>query len=120
MRLLADENMHGDIVGWLRANGHDVRYAAEEMPAQPDDSVLRTAADEDRVVITDDKDFGELVFHRLASSSGVILLRLSAPSIQTRIHYLERVWSVVERHAAGKFVVVTDDRVRVRSMRRPL
>lgn len=75
MRILADENLHADIVHWLRAGGHDVSYAAETMAGEPDESILRRARAEDRIVITDDKDFGELVLRKGLANAGVLLLR---------------------------------------------
>ena len=58
MRFLADENIHADLVAWLRSGGHDVSYAAETMPSEPDDSVLRRAREEGRVVVTDARTSG--------------------------------------------------------------
>ena len=48
MRLLADENVHGELVTWLRTAGHDVAYVAEFAPGAPDDDVLRLAHAERR------------------------------------------------------------------------
>ena len=84
MRLLADENIHADLVVWLRAQKHDVVYAAEFLQQTEDSSLLLLAEAQQRVVITDDKDFGELVFHRHLPTSGVILLRLRMPQIELR------------------------------------
>lgn len=77
MRLLADENLHAGIVAWLRLNGHDVTYAAETLRGEPDEVVLARAREEIRVVVTDDKDFGDLVVRRRLSTAGVLLLRQS-------------------------------------------
>ena len=72
MRLLADENLHAGLVEWLRSNGHDVVYVAEMFGGEPDDVVLRRARDANRIVVTDDKDFGELVVRRRLSTAGVV------------------------------------------------
>lgn len=61
MLLLADENIHADLVAWLRGAGHDVLYAAETMRRAPDPELLELARRERRIVLTDDLDFGELV-----------------------------------------------------------
>ncbi|HEX8521020.1 MAG TPA: DUF5615 family PIN-like protein [Tepidisphaeraceae bacterium] len=58
MRLLADENIHVEIVQQLRALGHDVISALESFPGAPDQHVLQVARAQSRVLITDDKDFG--------------------------------------------------------------
>ncbi len=119
MRFLADENLHADLVAWLRGGGHDVLYAAEVLPAEPDEVILRRARDEGRIVVTDDKDFGELVFHRRLSTAGVLLLRLRQPSIAARIARLKSVWPSIEGVVSGHLVVVNDRSVRARPLRPP-
>ncbi len=116
MKFLADENIHADIVGWLRSQGHDVLYAAESLTQRPDDELLAIARDESRVLITADKDFGELVFHRKLVSHGVVLIRLTSPSLADRLERLGRVWTDVETQARNAFIVVSDRKVRVRGM----
>jgi predicted nuclease of predicted toxin-antitoxin system len=116
MRLLADENLHAGLVEWLRSNGHDVLYAAESMAAAPDELLLGRARDEGRVVVTDDKDFGDLVVHRRLSTAGVLLLRLSAPSLAVRIARIAARWTEIERGLPGHLVVVSDRKVRVRPL----
>jgi predicted nuclease of predicted toxin-antitoxin system len=117
MRLLADENIHSDLVVWLRAQNHDVIYAAEFLQQSEDSNLLHLAETQHRVVITDDKDFGELVFHRHLPTSGVILLRLRMPRIELRIVRLQEVWDTIESNLPGTFVVVTEDRIRIRKTR---
>jgi len=79
---LANENTPRDAVVAARAAGHDVDWIVETYPGVDDDVVLARAQRESRVLITFDKDFGELVF-RLGknASNGVLLLRprLSSP-----------------------------------------
>ena len=81
MRFLEGENFPGEAVRGLRAAGHDVAWVQEVAAGSKDKAVLQRAQDEERVLITFDKDFGELAFRRgLPASSGTILLRLAAPS----------------------------------------
>jgi len=84
MDFLADENIHADIVAWLRERGADVLYAAELLQGRGDEELLAAAQKGQRVIITDDKDFGELVFHQRLASSGIVLIRLDSPSMVTR------------------------------------
>ena len=72
MNLPADENIHGDLVAWMRSAGHDVVYVAESAAGLTDDQVLALANAEGRVLVTGDKDFGELVFRRRAATHGII------------------------------------------------
>ena len=77
MRLLVDENIPLDTVRALRAAGHDVYSATEAAPGAPDLEHLKVAIAEDRLILTFDTDFGELVVrsaHR--PQAGVMLLRL--------------------------------------------
>lgn len=84
-RLLADENVPGAVVAALRQQGHDVAWIHEDAPGSPDPEVLERAQREGRVVVTFDKDFGELAFRRgLAASVGVVGELLSLQWRQVR------------------------------------
>jgi len=77
MRLLANENFPAAAVNALREKGHDVTWIRTEAPGINDKSVLARAQRESRILITFDKDFGELAFRSLLpAASGVILFRL--------------------------------------------
>lgn len=117
MRFLVDENIHADIVVWLRSLGQDVLYAAEVLARTPDDDLLDIARREDRILVTDDKDFGELVYRRRLASHGIVLIRLSTGSIDERLRRLREVWREIESHGAGHFTVIGDKKVRIRPMR---
>lgn len=85
-RFLANENAPREAVLAARAAGFDVTWMVELQPGAADEVVLALAQREDRVLVTFDKDFGELVFrHGRAGSPGVILLRprLRSPEIVT-------------------------------------
>lgn len=109
MRLLADRNVPLALVRELRARGHDV--APEDDPEALDEDVLRRARRERRIVLTLDKDFGELVFLRRASPPGVILLRLRIPGPDGLVR---AVTSALESHTdwEGSFSVVEERRIR--------
>jgi Domain of unknown function (DUF5615) len=80
MRLLANENIPGDAVAALRAVGHDVAWVRSDTPGSTDLDVLARAMRENRVLLTFDKDFGELAWRRgLPVTCGVILFRLPMP-----------------------------------------
>ncbi len=81
MRLLANENFPGPAVSALRAAGHDVVWIHEDAPGIKDPEVMARARAEDRVLLTFDKDFGELVFHLgEKASNGIVLFRIMGPS----------------------------------------
>ncbi len=62
MKFLADESIDFPIIHLLRQHGFDIRSVSEEFPSKDDEFVLETANTDDRVLITSDKDFGELVY----------------------------------------------------------
>jgi predicted nuclease of predicted toxin-antitoxin system len=116
MRLLADENFPGPAVAALRAAGHDVLWARTDLAAQSDPMILNRAVAEDRVVLTFDKDFGDLAFHwGLPASCGVILFRITvtSPEVAARRAVAEL---STRTDWAGKFAVIDDYRVRIRPL----
>jgi predicted nuclease of predicted toxin-antitoxin system len=76
MNFLADESVDQPVVEGLRADGHDVLAVAEIAPSIPDESVLTMANQREAILLTADKDFGELVFRQHRISAGVVLMRL--------------------------------------------
>ena len=76
MKFVADEGADKEIVRPLRHNGYDVFYMAEPLPGSEDDKILKSANENGRIVITRDKDFGELAFRDRMIHSGLILNRL--------------------------------------------
>jgi predicted nuclease of predicted toxin-antitoxin system len=113
MRILADENFPQDAVRALRRRGHDVAWVAADARGSSDVHVLERAQAESRILVTFDKDFGELAFQwGLPASSGIVLFRTSVPSPS----YVARVAvAALESRAdwAGNFAVVEDDRIRM-------
>ena len=114
MRLLADEDVDGQIVDRLRGQGHDVLYMAEADPGTNDDEVLSQAFSAGAVLVTADKDFGELVFRMGQASNGVVLLRLAGLSPDAKADLVADVFARHgdEFHAA--FSVITPGAVRIR------
>ncbi len=119
MRFLADENIERAIVALLRSEGHDVRYVAEGSPGLDDDAVLAAANSEDRILITSDKDFGELVFLGGRVTVGILLLRLGKERTADKLASMR---VLLARHVGslrGHFTVVTASSIRRRPLRRP-
>jgi predicted nuclease of predicted toxin-antitoxin system len=119
VQILADENIPRVIVHWLRLAGHDVLYAAEDRIQSPDADLLSEAEAQRRVILTQDKEFGELVFRDHLNSHGVILIRMENSPASSRLARLQRAWATVEMHVPGKFVVITKTKVRVRTLTAP-
>jgi len=116
MRFIANENVSGTVIRQLRRLGHDVISVKEVMRSSPDRDVLARARAEQRIVLTHDKDFAELAFrYRLPVGAGVVLLRLAGanPDADNR-RALEAIAGRTDW--TGHFAVVTDDRIRMRSL----
>ena len=113
MRLLADENFARAAVVALEERGHDVLWIRRDAPGSPDVAVLSKAQDEERVLLTFDKDFGELAIRfGLPASSGILLFRLASVSPADAIRI---VVSTVESRDdwRGCLTVVDEKRIRM-------
>lgn len=113
MRFLADESCDVAIVRALRGAGHDVKAVADTMRGATDAAVLDAALLEARLLITEDKDFGELVFAARTPAIGVLLLRYPSSA---RSGLPRAVLDVVTARPAemrGSFVVIGPAGVRV-------
>src|SRR6266852_2715484 len=82
MQFIADENVSHRVVERLRAEGYDVMLVVGQFSGMPDTDVLKLAAAEARVLITEDRDFGELVLRQRLAVRGVILLELDRLSTE--------------------------------------
>lgn len=114
MRLLADEGVDAAIVARLRLEGHDVLYVAELTPGITDSAVLDLANSEERVLLTADKDFGELTFRLRHVAFGILLVRLLGLPSADKAH---AVALAVEEHGdemTHAFTVVSPGMVRIR------
>ncbi|HSN77691.1 MAG TPA: DUF5615 family PIN-like protein [Anaerolineae bacterium] len=117
MNFLADECCDASLVVALRTDGHDVLFAVEDLRGSSDEDILRQAFAEDRILLTEDKDFGELVFRLRQPAHGIVLLRFG---IHERHNKVPRMRYLLERQTnqlQGKFVVLESERVRLRPLR---
>lgn len=114
MRFLFDQSTDRRLAPYLRALGHDVTVVAVDYPdALPDRQVLAIALEEQRILVTEDRDFGELVFRHRLSHVGVLYLRLPPMELEKKV---ARLRVVLERHTESldQFLVITTHTVRVR------
>jgi len=116
MRFLADENFPLEAVEALRAGLFDVSWIREICPGTSDANVLSLAAGENRLLLTLDKDFGELAFRSgLPAASGVMLFRLSGLKPASMVRFILAAIKSVE-NPEGFFVIVEPSRIRLRPL----
>jgi predicted nuclease of predicted toxin-antitoxin system len=115
-RGLADECVAAGLVALLRADGHDVVYVAETAAGLSDADVITLASREARVLLTEDKDFDDLVFRRERAVPGVVLMRLAPENLAQKA---VRLAAVIERYGEGlfgRYVVIEEGRFRSRRL----
>ena len=116
MRLLANENFPAIAVEALRQAGHDTMWIRTEAPGISDDAVMARALSDGRLLLTFDKDFGELVFYRgQQASNGIVLFRIPMTS-PTEV--ARRVVSVLASRPGWEnhFSVVASGKIRMRPL----
>jgi predicted nuclease of predicted toxin-antitoxin system len=116
MRFLVDECTGPAVAQWLRLQNHDVVSVFDEIRGADDRDVIQKAFEQNRILITIDKDFGELVFREKKPHKGVILLRLEDERHANKISVLQRLIEKYEKSLSGNFIVVTETTVRITEM----
>ena len=116
MQLIANENVPLLTVVALRDVGHDVIWARTDMPGHCDEEILSRAQREERIILTHDKDFGDLAFQvGLPASCGIVLVRMGNLSPEI---IAQRTVQVLGSRSdwAGHLAVIESHRVRMRSL----
>jgi predicted nuclease of predicted toxin-antitoxin system len=116
LKFVADESVDFQIVSRLRSDGHEVLYISETLSGASDNLVLGQANRQSAVLLTADKDFGDLVFRQRLISSGILLLRIAGLSQESKAAIVAE---AVSKHGSvmpGRFTVLTSKTVRIRHM----
>jgi predicted nuclease of predicted toxin-antitoxin system len=117
MRFLADEDFPLASVKRLRVAGHDVAAIGAECPGVSDREALARAVREDRIILTFDRDFGELLFRsRLPAPLGVVYFRLKPASPLEPAEYLMRLLALPDASLLQQFTTVDARHVRQRRL----
>lgn len=116
LKLLADESCDFAIVRGLRAASHDLKAVAEEMSGASDLEVLQKAIDENRLLLTEDKDFGEWVFAHGSALAGVIFFRYPSRFRKSMTRMACELINQKGLDLIGSFTVVEPGRYRMRGM----
>jgi predicted nuclease of predicted toxin-antitoxin system len=112
MRFLVDESTGPTVAVWLREQGHEVFSIYDEARGMDDVAVIAKAHAEERILITNDKDFGERVFRDKSPHHGVILLRLENERAAVKIETLRQLLENYSERLSDQYVVATETKVR--------
>jgi predicted nuclease of predicted toxin-antitoxin system len=112
VRFLADESCDFGVVRVLRASGFDVAAVGEISPRATDEAVIALAVREARVLLTEDKDFGQLVYASAQPSPGVILIRYPGRARRDLFRAIGEVARRDETQLRSSFIVLQPGRIR--------
>jgi predicted nuclease of predicted toxin-antitoxin system len=116
MKFVADEGVDAQIVSLLRQHGHDLLYIAELAPGISDENILQIANAENRILITRDKDFGELAYRLSKVHSGIILKRLYELSSPQKAEIILRIVEKYGEQLSKAYTVVQPGKLRIRRL----
>jgi len=116
MKLLVDECCDAGLVNALRDDGHDVLYAVESLRGEPDDMLLARALSERRILLTEDKDFGELVYRLQKPAYGIVSLQFDVADRVLKIPRLRYLLTHEAERLPSAFVVLEVDKIRIRAL----
>jgi len=113
MKFLVDECVGPTVAKWLKQKNYDVISIYDDCSGVDDEFVLQKAFLENRILITCDKDFGEMIFKSNMQHCGVVLLRLVAEKPKNKIRVLESILENYPQELFGNYVVATEKTVRI-------
>ncbi len=113
LRFLADESCDFAVVRILRKAGYDVLAVSEVTSHSDDRELIEQANQEKRILLTEDKDFGWLVFVTDAESAGVILIRFPGNARKTLASTVLELVSEHRNQLLGTFIVVQPGHIRI-------
>ena len=117
MEFVADESCAGPVIRALREAGHNVIAIAETAKGLPDEAVMERAFSEGRVLITEDSDFGELVYARGQPSTGVIFVKFDRRTRHAKPAAVVETVAKLGARLRDSFTVIEPGRIRL--ARRP-
>ena len=113
MRFIVDECTGTKVAQWLKDNNHQVFSIYDQARGMKDDSVLEKAFNEDWILITNDKDFGEMIFKNKKPHKGIILLRLEDERSSAKIEVIKKLLTSFYENFSKCFIVATEKQVRI-------
>jgi len=113
IKFLADVNVEKAVVEYLLEKKYDTKWIPEYNCEMPDDELLHWANIENRVIITNDKDFGELIFLQKKISTGIILFRVREQRAENKVNLIKHLLENFSEKILNHFIVITGEKIRI-------
>ncbi|MBC7190297.1 DUF5615 family PIN-like protein [Candidatus Aerophobetes bacterium] len=112
MKFLADVNVEKPVIESLLENGYDVKWIPDYDCQMSDETLLNLANNEKRILITNDKDFGELIFLQKKLSMGIILFRVKGHPSREKIRLIKLLLEKYKNKLLHHYVIVSKNKIR--------
>lgn len=116
MKFLVDENVSFSIIQFLRELGFDVKSVSELYPSREDIFIFKEAYRENRIIVTNDKDFGYMIFKNNLPPVTVILLRFEDESAHGKLNAIKQLFTLPKEKLLNHFIVLSENKIRLRSL----
>ena len=113
IKFLADVNIEKPLVDYLLKQGYDIKWVPDYNCEMPDEDLLQLANQEKRIFITNDKDFGDLIFLQKKVSAGTILFRVKGQKSQEKIKLMKKLLMGYRDKLLNHYVVITKAKIRI-------
>ncbi len=114
LKFIVDVGVGKKIENWLSVQGYCTKNIRDLNPCMPDNEILKIASQEKRMVITMDKDFGELVYSSNLPHAGILLLRIEDFNAAEKLAVIKKILQEHQQEIIGKFCVFKDNKLRIR------
>ena len=115
MKFIVDESTGKSIADFLREK-HDTVFVGTEMKSASDSDIMERALSEDRVIVTNDKDFGELAIREGKDAEGILLLRLQIETPENKKKALENLLEEHREKIRGNLLIAREDQIKTREL----
>ena len=105
LKFLVDVGVSRKVEEWLLRNQYDIKAVRDINPKMEDDEILKLAVSENRMVVTMDRDFGELVYNSGLPHSGVLLLRLEEAGSDEKVKTIAKILATYSHQLSNNFCV---------------
>lgn len=112
IKFVADVNVEKPIVDYLKKEGYDVKWVPDYNCEILDEDLLEMANVEKRILITNDKDFGELIFLQKRLSAGIILIRVKGQRVEVKLKLIKKLFQNYSGKILNHFVIIADNKLR--------